>query len=184
MADDIRDLLHGGDRRSIGRVPQVLDRMKASPHLFDQLVAALSDTDPIVCMRAADALEKASLRDASALQKHKRALLRLARSTAQQELRWHLAQMLPRLHLQPAEWHAAARTLQRYQTDPSSIVRTFALQGLVDLAQDHPALRPLALRVLNQAARSGTPAMRSRAARLLRELAPGAQPRARREARS
>jgi hypothetical protein len=158
--------------------------MKASPRLFDQLVAALSDTDPIVCMRAADALEKASLHDASALQRHKRVLLRLASSTTQQELRWHFAQMLPRLHLQPAEWRAAARTLQRYQTDPSSIVRTFTLLALAELAQGHPALRPLALRSLHRAVRSGTPAMRSRATRLLRELAPGAQPRAGKKGRS
>ena len=181
MADDIRDLLRGGDRRSIGRVPQVLNRIKASPRLFDRLVAALSDTDPVVCMRAADALEKASLRDASALQKHKRALLCLAGSTAQQELRWHLAQMLPRLHLRPSERRAAARTLQLYQTDPSSIVRTFALQALADLAQADAALRPLALRSLRRAVRTGTPAMRSRASRLLRALASGARPRAGRE---
>ena len=182
MADDIRDLLRGGDRRSLGRVPQVLNRLKASPRLFDRLVAALGDVDPVVRLRAADALEKASLRDASALQKHKRALLRLARSTAQQELRWHLAQMLPRLHLRPSERQAAARTLQSYHTDPSSIVRTFALQSLADLAQGDAVLRPLALRSLRQAVRTGTPAMRARAARLLRELAsPGTRPRAGRE---
>ncbi|OGO46869.1 MAG: hypothetical protein A2Z30_05925 [Chloroflexi bacterium RBG_16_64_43] len=182
MADDIRDVLRGGDRRSIGRVPQVLNRLTASPRLFDRLVAALGDTDPVVRMRAADALEKASRKDASPLQKHKRALLRLARSTAQQELRWHLAQMLPRLHLRPPERQAAARTLQSYHTDPSSIVRTFALQALADLAQGDAALRALALRSLRQAIRTGTPAMRSRAARLLRELAPpGARPRVAKE---
>ncbi len=184
MADDIRALLRGGDRRSIGRVPHVLERVKASPRLLDRLVAALSDADPVVCMRAADALEKASRRDASALQKHKHALLRLARCTAQQELRWHLAQMLPRLHLRPSQRRAAARTLQLYLTDPSSIVRTFALQALADLALVDPALRPPALRSLRQAVRTGTPAMRSRATRLLRELEPGARPRARSENRS
>ncbi|MCX6026687.1 MAG: hypothetical protein NTY23_10595 [Chloroflexi bacterium] len=184
MADDIREMLRGGDRRSIGRVPQALKRLDADPRLVGQLVAALGDADPVVCMRAADALEKASLPDASALQKHKRALLRLAGSTAQQEVRWHLAQMIPRLHLWPAERRAVARTLQRYLTDQSSIVRTFALQALADLAQVDSALRPLALRSLRQAVRTGTPAMRSRAARLLHQLSLGARPRARKENRS
>ena len=184
MTEDVRGLLRGGDRRSIGRGPQVLKRLKADPRLVGRLVAALGDADPVVCMRAADALEKASRRDASALQGHKRALLQLARSTAQQELRWHLAQMLPRLHLRPSERRAAARTLRLYQTDPSSIVRAFALQALADLAQGDPALRRLALRSLRQAVRIGTPAMRSRATRVLRALAPGARPRAGKENRA
>jgi hypothetical protein len=135
-------------------------------------VAALSDLDPVVRMRAADALEKASVTNAAILQRHKRALLNLAQTATQQELRWHLAQMLPRLHLQPSERRAAARRMRGYLTDPSSIVRTFALQALTDLARDDPSLRPLALSSLRHAARGGTPAMRSRAARLLRELKP------------
>ncbi len=184
MADDIREMLRGGDRRSIGRVPQVLERLKSHPKLAGQLVAALGDADPLVRMRAADALEKATLHNAALLQQHKRVLLRLARTATQPELRWHLAQMLPRLHLRSSERRAAARGLRLYLTDPSSIVRTFALQALTDLARDDPTLKPLALSSVRQAARRGTPAMRSRAARLLREFEPGARPRSTKEHRA
>jgi hypothetical protein len=174
--DSIRELLHGGDRRSIGRVPQVLQRLAADPHLVRPLVAALSDTDLIVCMRAADALEKATRRDPSALQAHKGALLHLSRSTQQHEVRWHLAQMLPRLMLRPAERRSAFQTLRGYLTDRSAIVRTFALQGMADFAQHDPSLKPLARRWLRWAVRRGTPAMRSRAARLLSEIAAAPAP--------
>ena len=54
----------------------------------------------------------------------------------------------------------------------------------VELSREFEPSAPTIRNWATQAARSGTPAMRSRAARLLRELAPGAQPRARREARS
>jgi hypothetical protein len=174
--DDIRKVLRGGDRRSIGQVPRVLKRLAADPHLVRPLVAALSDADPIVCMRAADALEKATRRDPSALQAHKRTLLHLARSTQQHEVRWHFAQMLPRLMLRPAERRSAFLTLRSYLADRSAIVRTFALQGMADLAQGDLSIRPLALRWLRWAVRQGTPAMRSRAARLLREIAAAPAP--------
>jgi len=169
--DDIRELLRGGDRRSIGRVPKILKHLAADPHLVRPLVAALSDADLIICMRAADALEKATRRDPSALQAHKRALIHLSRSTQQHEVRWHLAQMLPRLMLRPAERHSAFQTLRGYLADRSAIVRTFALQGMADFARHDPSLKPTARRWLRWAVRQGTPAMRSRAARLLREIA-------------
>jgi hypothetical protein len=151
-------------------VPQVLKRLAANPRLFGSLVAALADNDPLVRMRAADALEKATLREAALLQPHKRFLLRLAAASRQQEVRWHLAQLLPRLKLRAAERRSAALTLRSYLADRSGIVRTFALQGMSEL-QD-ASLRPLARHWLRWAARDGTPAMRTRAARLLRAFAP------------
>jgi len=176
QTDEIRAVLRGRDRRSIGRVPLVLTRLAADPGLLRPLVAALSDADPIVCMRAADALEKATRHAPSALQAHKRALLHLAPSTQQHEVRWHLAQMLPRLTLSPAERRSVFQTLRSYLSDRSAIVRTFALQAMADLTQHDPSLKPLALRWLRWAVRQGTPAMRSRAARLLREIAAAPAP--------
>ncbi len=168
---DGREMLRGGDRRSIGRVPRVLQLVAADPGRVGWLVAALDDHDPLVRMRAADALEKATVRDAAPLQPHKRFLLRLAASSQQQELRWHLAQLLPRLKLRSAQRRSAALTLRGYLADRSAIVRTFALQGLTDLALQDASLRPLARHWVRWAAREGTPAMRARAKRLERELA-------------
>ncbi len=171
MPTDLVKMLRGGDRRSIGRVPHVLKLLAADPRGIGSLVAALVDSDPRVCMRAADALEKATLRDSAPLQAHKQFLLRLAGSSRQQEVRWHLAQLLPRLKLRPAERKTAALTLRSYLADRSGIVRTFALQGMTDLASQDAALKPLARHWLRWAAREGTPAMRARAKLLLRALA-------------
>jgi HEAT repeat protein len=167
---ELRELLSGGDRRSIGRVPHVLRLLAADPQVFGPLVAALSDSDPLVRMRAADALEKATVREAAPLQPYKRILLRLAASSQQQEVRWHLAQLLPRLGLRAAQRRSAAHALRGYLDDRSAIVRTFALQGLADLASQDASLKPLARRSLRWAAQEGTPAMRARAKRLMREL--------------
>lgn len=98
---ELRDLLTGGDRRSIGKVDVVLSRIKVSPSSIDPLLRLIRDIDPLVGMRAADALEKASRANPEILVRHKHCLLSEIAENPQQEIRWHLLQMLPRLRLTP-----------------------------------------------------------------------------------
>jgi hypothetical protein len=166
----LRELLVGADRRSIGRVPEVLRIVRRRPRRVAELVTALEDPSAVVRMRAADALEKASAADPGLLRAHARTLLALARHARQQELRWHLAQMLPRLPLTAEQRRQAAASLGSYLRDRSSIVRTFAMQALADLAQSDAGLRTGVVRRLRRLASTGTPAMRARGRRLLAAL--------------
>ena len=166
----LRALLSGGDRRSIGRVPQVLRIIRRQPQVAARLVTALRDGDPIVRMRAADALEKVSVAHPDLLHPHKRELLSLAHRATQQELRWHLAQLIPRLPLTIRQRRGAATLFQTYLRDRSAIVRTFAMQALADLASVDPGLRPRITALLRRLTSAGTPAMRARGRRLLAGL--------------
>jgi HEAT repeat protein len=68
--------LRGGDRRSIGKVGEVVCAVRKKPDLFNDLVTGLFDEDPVVRMRAADAMEKISSDNPEFLrpsQKNKRA---------------------------------------------------------------------------------------------------------------
>lgn len=121
-------------------------------------------------MRAADAAEKASAVQPGLLKPYKTELLGLLVETEQIELRWHLAQMIPRLPLAQSERRRAADTLQLYLQDRSSIVRTFALQALADLSRGDAEFRPLAKEILEQSIVRGTAAMKARARKLLKEL--------------
>ena len=64
----------------------------------------------------------------------------------------------------------AAASLQRYLEDRSSMVKTFALQGLADLARQDAQLREPARRIIEERLRTGTAAMKARARKLLKEL--------------
>lgn len=165
----ISALLKGGDRRSIGRSNQVVTLVLRAHRRFAELVECLWSDDPIVRMRAADAVEKASSVQPELLKPHKAELLGLLTEAEQIELRWHLAQMIPRLPLTKTERLRAAQTLQHYLEDRSSIVRTFALQALADLSRSDAMLRPLVKEILEQSIVRGTAAMRARARRLLKE---------------
>ena len=77
-------------------------------------------------------------------------------------MRWHLAVMVPGLALNSNERLRAIWLLNNCLQDRSSIVRTFALQGLADLAHDetNTSIRCTVIVILRDAGRSGTPAMR------------------------
>lgn len=162
--------LEGGDRRSIGRADEVAAEVMASPDLFAVLVSGLESADALVRMRAADAMEKASAKRPDYLQRHKKFLIRQALESRQKEVRWHLAQMLPRLELTPSETQRVYRLLLDYCNDASSIVRTFAMQGLVDIAHGDSALRAEVTRHIEELTATGTPAMQARGAHLLAVL--------------
>lgn len=162
----LADVLRGGDRRSIGKSNQIAKLVLLEPQRFAELVGCLWDEDPLVRMRAADAAEKISITRSGLLNAHKRELLGLLAETEQIELRWHLAAIVPRLELTSQERQRAAAALQHYLEDRSSIVKTFAMQGLADLARQDAGLRETVKHILEEALRSGTPAMKARVRKL------------------
>ena len=166
----LAQLLSGGGRRSVGRSNVVADQLSHSPSLAAESVNCLFDKDPRVRMRAADALEKASAQNPKMLYRYKAELLGLLYEEQQKEVRWHLAQMVPRLRLAPAERGRANAALREYLSDSSSIVRTFAMQALAELAGDCAKDREEIRELIRSLARSGTPAMRARGRKLLAHL--------------
>ena len=162
--------LRGGDRRSIGKVAVVVSAVRKKPDLFNDLVVGLFDEDPLVCMRAADAMEKISSDNPEFLQPFKAKLIRLAKATQQQELRWHLAQMIPRLKLTPGETATVTEIFFEYLHDKSKIVVTFAMQALADLAIREPVISTRVIRAIEKLAQTGSPAIQSRGKKLRMQL--------------
>jgi HEAT repeat protein len=168
--NNILGLLKGGDRRSIGSADEVAVAVSKNLAMFPELFKGLWSEDPLVRMRAADATEKITRSHPDLLQRHKRELLGLMVETKQQELRWHLAAMVPKLELNVKECELVRCLLNNYLQDRSSIVKTSALQALADLAAEHSSIRLEVLEILRQSARNGTPAMKARSRKLLLKL--------------
>jgi HEAT repeat protein len=166
-------LLGGGDRRTTGRSDQVAAIVTRNLRLFPKLISGLWSPDPLVRMRAADAAEKVTRKNPALLTPYRKELLGLMTEATQQELRWHLAVMIPRLPLSAMERQLAISALNGYLEDCSSIVKTFALQGLADLAHADSAIRPGVIDILHEATRNGTPAMKARSRKLLLRLERG-----------
>jgi hypothetical protein len=170
---NILKLLEGGDRRSIGHADRVAALASKNSKLFPKIVAGLWSADRLVRMRAADAMEKVTRERPALLRAYRKELLGLMAESIEAEVRWHLAVMVPRLSLDVRERELAVSLLLDYLKDRSSIVRTFALQGLADLALQDASLQPRVVELLRVATRDGTAAMKARSRKLLTRLERG-----------
>jgi hypothetical protein len=167
---EILQKLSGGDRRSIGRADEVVREVLENPTLFAAVFQGMLCNDPLIRMRAADAVEKITAQRPEYLQPFKRKLLRQVAVVDQQEVRWHVAQMLPRLKLNKSELKSAVETLLGYMGDKSAIVKTFAMQALADFAEREVSLRDKVIKVLEECTETGSPAMKNRGRKLLKKL--------------
>lgn len=168
--EEILQKLKGADRRSIGRVNEVVSEVLNKPALFDPIFAGMLSDDPCLRMRCADASEKITAQRPELLQPYKRKLIRQVAGINQQEVRWHVAQMLPRLELSRAERRVVIEILLDYLRDKSRIVRTFSMQALAEMAMADRSFRSRMIDLIEELSRTGSPAMKSRGRKLLAEL--------------
>jgi hypothetical protein len=162
--------LDGTDRRSIGRVDEVIHEVLSEPRLFSVVFDGMLADNPVVRMRCADAIEKITRHHPEYLLPFKERLIQQVAKVEQQEVRWHTAQLFSRLALSRAERRAVYAILSGFLSDESKIVKTFAMQALADIAERDTELRMPIVKRLRELTRTGSPAMRSRGRRLLIKL--------------
>lgn len=167
---DVLNMLEEGDLRSVGKVSEVLRIVAEQPEIFPDLIQAMTHPDPGIRMRASDAVEKISRTDPEYLQAHKAFLLNEVMAQSQQEVRWHLVQIVPRLELSAEERSQTAEKFFSYLEDPSKIVQTNTLQALVDLAWEDDELFPRVRTAVEKLAEEGSPAVSNRAGKLFLQM--------------
>ena len=116
--------------------------------------------------------KKITVRRPEYLLPYRDVLLYEAAAIEQQEVRWHVAQMLPRLAWGDGERATCVTHLWSYLDDRSRIVRTFTMQALADFAKQDAGLRPRVVEMLEEQVRTGSPAVKSRGRKLLGDLNP------------
>jgi len=163
-------MLKGGDRRSIGRVNEVVRTVIKEPKRFRALVAGLLTDDEVVRMRCADAIEKIAHARPHWLKPHTNFFLDQAAGHSQQEIRWHMAQIMPLLPLTPPQRTQAIRLLMGYLESASGIVRVSAMQALTELSQHDSPLGKRIIPLVKAMMKNGTPAVRARGRKLLSQL--------------
>jgi hypothetical protein len=124
-------------------------------------------------MRAADAVEKVTLRHKEFLVPHRTQLLNLLNSAINIELKWHIAQLVPRLPLEPHELNEVWAILSYWAQNPneSKIVRVHSLQGLFELSQQTPAFSNTFTKILDKVDHEPIPSLKARIKKL-RKLLP------------
>ncbi|HWA34963.1 MAG TPA: hypothetical protein VG737_12565 [Cyclobacteriaceae bacterium] len=135
---EFADMLRGGDLRALHGAADLAGQIR-SQRDFDALFTLLFHHDRAIVMRAADAVEKISRHSPEFLAPHCGQILELMMDHANIELKWHLAQIAPRLELS-VEWQRKVWARLRYwllNRNESKIVRVNALQGMFDLMRKY-----------------------------------------------
>jgi HEAT repeat protein len=170
-------LADGRDRRSLGRAGLVIALVAADPSRFGELFACLGDSDPLVRVRAAGAVEKLTREQPDLLRPHnKRWLLEALLEDSESQVRRHVAEMLPRLDLTAAEHEQAVAALIRRLDDSSRFVQAAALDSLTEFATRDQALHAPVRALLTERLEDGSSAVRARARAALRALPGGGGP--------
>ena len=165
--ETLAKMLTGGARRSIGKADAAVKLVRGAPQRFEELWICLRHTDPVVRMRAADAIEKLTRDNPAPLAAHKADLIGGDLDDGTKEVGWHLVALIARLDLTPPEANTVFAALdQRIRTNASRIVAVMALQAASDLAARHPQLQKQFQQMLAAAQTSPAASLRARARKL------------------
>jgi len=167
--EDFAHLLLGKDLRSLSKTNDVV-QLVDDQGTFDALFSLLWHHERPLVMRAADAIEKITIRRSEFLSPHKAQLLSLLKSGVNKELKWHVAQLLPRLNLDNHEVNEVWTTLNYWLLNPneSKIVRVNSLQGLHDLSRRFPVLKTEFEQIIHRVEREPIPSLQARIRKLRR----------------
>ena len=138
----------------------------ANPNLASALVEGMSESEPLVRMRSADAFEKVTAERPELARKYRLKLLRLIAAPQPKEVLWHLLQVAPRVKWSPKELPVVQAAVARARLDSSSIVKACALQAEVELLAQSPERRSVVLALVRKSLASSVPAVRARARKL------------------
>ena len=166
----ILDKLRDGTYGSIGRVNEVILDVQQDPSLFPELIFGMVDPDPATSARAADAVEKLTRDYPDWLAPYKEFLLEEASFSERQKVCWSLALMFGRLPLNASERRHVLDILSVWLDHKGSVLRTCAMQGMADQAEQDRSLLPEVLPVIISCTDTGTPAMRARGRKLIKRL--------------
>jgi len=163
----IEKLLSIGDLRTAGKSEEVVRLALSKPGLFGDIVHAILLDHPGIRMRASDAVEKITRLHPEWLKSYKKLFLSKIANIEQKEVRWHSAQILPRLNLTKNERKKVFTLMLTFLEDESRIVKTFAMQALTDIAVQDGSYVDQVEDIVKRLMKKGTPAMKSRGRKLL-----------------
>lgn len=164
-------ILSGGDLRSIGASNKIVKEIDTQEE-FDQLFRFLFHPDRLVVMRAADAIEKISHQHPEYLQKHNKKLFDLAGRNTEKELKWHLAQILPRLRHSKTSFDKSWKLLLLWSKDTgnSRIVRVNSIQALYDLTLIENKFEKELLQLFSDLSREEVPSINARIRKIQKQM--------------
>ncbi len=171
MVSNLRNKLTGGNRTSIGDSQAVIQDVLLSPNKLKEIYSLFFDDDPVVVMRSSYIAMKVAEVNPATVKPFKKSLLADLEKFKQQELRWHIPQLLVHLSLVPTEKRKAYSIIMSWaETDKSKIVAYYALQTAADFAETDPNLLENFIPRLRKLNESGAKSVSNRCKKIAKQL--------------
>ncbi|PCI62454.1 MAG: hypothetical protein COB37_07015 [Kordiimonadales bacterium] len=166
---DVIQALSEGKRGSVARSNEVARYILQYPDEVRQLVNALAAENPAVVSHVSHACVSIFAQEPAVLRPFGAELLEALKESSQWELLHQLPKILPHLDLDAVQLTGLSdRLWHLLKNDRSSIVRTCALQALVDMAETDEKFEPRACAAMAFAFEQGSKALQARARNLLK----------------
>ncbi|HVT60387.1 MAG TPA: hypothetical protein VHR45_18585 [Thermoanaerobaculia bacterium] len=159
----LRDLIAGGDRRSVRQSEQARALVNARPERVSEIAVLADDDDWLVSMRALDLLEKLAHEHADWVEPYKKLFIGPLADSDKWEVRLQVVRALPLLAWTPRERKRVIEILHRDVEHSQRFVAAWALDGLAKLAEADRTLLSLVTPYLDSFERSGSKALATRA---------------------
>ena len=167
----VREKLTGGTRTSVGSADEVIQKLLKNTAGLSVIYDLFLDEDPVVAMRASYVAMKVAEQKPDSVEPFAKDLLKNLNLYTQQEVRWHIPQLLAHLNLSLAQRRKAYEVLMQWsETDKSKIVGYYSLQTAANFAETDDKLLQDFIPRLKKANKLGAKSIQNRCKKIAKQL--------------
>jgi hypothetical protein len=167
----VREKLTGGTRTSVGSADEVIQKLLKNSAGLPAIYDLFLDEDPVVAMRASYVAMKVAEQKPESVEPFAKLLLKNLDLYTQQEVRWHVPQLLAHLKLTLAQKRKAYETLMEWsETDKSKIVGYYCLQKAANFAESDDKLLHDFIPRLKKLNKTGAKSIQNRCKKIAKQL--------------
>jgi len=167
----LRKTLSGGNRTSVGDANLVISKLLKSPAGLADIYNLFRDEDPVVAMRASYVAMKVAEQKPESVKPFTKELLKDLKLYTQQEVRWHIPQLLVHLDLNKAQKRKAYEIVMDWaETDKSKIVGYYGFQAAADFAESDDLLLQDFIPRIRKANKTGAKSIQNRCKKIAKQL--------------
>jgi outer membrane PBP1 activator LpoA protein len=167
----LRAKLSGGTRTSVGEADRVIAKLLKDPADLIEIYDLFLDEDPVVAMRASYVAMRVAEKNPESVSPFSKELLKKLELYKQQEVRWHIPQLLVHLELTKAQRRRAYEVVMNWaETDSSKIVGYYGFQAAADFAEMDEALLQDFIPRIRKANRTGAKSIQNRCKKIAKQL--------------
>ena len=166
-----KETLSGGTRTSVGEADKVIRQLLKNATKLNEIYGLFLDEDPVVAMRASYVAMKVAEQSPQSVNPFTKDVLKNLDLYVQQEVRWHIPQLLVHMELSKAQRKRAYEVVMSWaETDKSKIVGYYGFQAAADFAElDEQLLQDFIPRI-RKANKSGAKSIQNRCKKIAKQL--------------